>query len=72
MTVQSYLQKSCFLTYLLMFCVATFSLSAQDYYVSTLLGNDSNDGTENAPFATINKGIAEVSAGGTVFGCGLF
>ena len=67
MIVKSYLQKSCFLTYLLMFCLATFSLSAQDYYVSALLGNDSNDGTENAPFATINKGIAEVSAGGTVF-----
>jgi parallel beta-helix repeat protein len=47
------------------FCA--FRLSAQDYYVSSLLGNDSNDGTENAPFATINKGIAEVSAGGTVF-----
>jgi parallel beta-helix repeat protein len=46
---------------------AAFSLSAQDYYVSESLGNDSNGGTENAPFATINKGIAEISAGGTVF-----
>ena len=50
-----------------MMCFCAFSLSAQDYYVSSLLGNDSNDGTEDAPFATINKGIAEVSAGGTVF-----
>ena len=48
-------------------CFCAFSLSAQDYYVSSLLGNDSNSGTEKAPFATINKGIAEVSAGGTVF-----
>ena len=46
---------------------AAFKLSAQDYYVSALSGNDSNNGTENAPFATINKGIAAVSAGGTVY-----
>ena len=52
---------------MLIVCFAAFSLSAQDYYVSASLGNDSNGGTENAPFATINKGIAEVSAGGTVY-----
>ncbi|MDA9202290.1 T9SS type A sorting domain-containing protein [Flavobacteriaceae bacterium] len=52
---------------MLIVCFAAFNLSAQDYYVSASLGNDSNGGTENAPFATINKGIAEVSAGGTVF-----
>jgi parallel beta-helix repeat protein len=47
---------------------AAFKLSAQDpYYVSALMGNDSNVGTENAPFETINRGIAEVSAGGTVY-----
>ena len=46
---------------------AAFKLSAQDYYVSALSGNDTNSGTENAPFATINKGIAAVSAGGTVY-----
>ena len=51
-----------------MVCFVAFGLSAQDYYVAPPpLGNDSNGGTENAPFATINKGIAEVSAGGTVF-----
>ena len=50
---------------LLMF--AAFRLSAQDYYVSALMGNDTNNGSENAPFATINKGIAAVSAGGTVY-----
>ena len=52
---------------MLIVCFAAVSLSAQDYYVSASLGNDSNGGTENAPFATINKGIAEVSAGGTVY-----
>lgn len=52
---------------MLIVCFAAFSLSAQDYYVSASLGNDTNSGSENAPFATINKGIAEVSAGGTVF-----
>jgi parallel beta-helix repeat protein len=67
MIKQSHVQNSCFLIHMLIVCFAAFSLSAQDYYVSASLGNDSNGGTENAPFATINKGIAEVSAGGTVF-----
>ena len=67
MIKKSHVQNSCFLSYLLTVCFAAFSLSAQDYYVSELSGNDSNAGTENAPFATINKGIAEISAGGTVF-----
>ena len=67
MIKQSHVQNSCFLSHMLIVCFAAFSLSAQDYYVSASLGNDSNGGTENAPFATINKGIAEVSAGGTVY-----
>ena len=67
MIEQSHVQNSCFLSYMLIVCFAAFSLSAQDYYVSASLGNDSSAGTENAPFATINKGIAEVSAGGTVY-----
>ena len=46
---------------------AAFKLSAQDYYVSALSGNDTNSGSENAPFATINKGVAAVNAGGTVY-----
>jgi parallel beta-helix repeat protein len=46
---------------------AVFKLSAQDYYVSELLGNDTNNGSENAPFATINKGIQAVEPGGTVY-----
>ena len=40
---------------------------AQDYYVSSSLGADTNLGTEAAPFKTINKGIAEVGPGGTVY-----
>jgi parallel beta-helix repeat protein len=46
---------------------AAFKLSAQDYYVCALSGNDTNSGSDDAPFATINKGIAAVSAGGTVY-----
>ncbi len=40
---------------------------AQDYYVSSSIGADTNQGTEAAPFKTINKGIAEVGPGGTVY-----
>jgi len=56
-----------FLLSLALMLFAVFKLSAQDYYVSALMGNDSNNGTEAAPFATMNRGIAEVSAGGTVY-----
>ncbi len=56
-----------FLLSLALMVFAAFKLSAQDYYVSALSGNDTNSGSENAPFATINKGIAAVSAGGTVY-----
>ena len=67
MIKQSHVQNSCFLSHMLIVCFAAFNMSAQDYYVSASLGNDLNGGTKNAPFATINKGIAEVSAGGTVY-----
>ena len=65
---QSHVQNSCFLSHMLIVCFAAFSLSAQDYYVSSENGSDSNTGlsVENA-FATINRGIAAVSTGGTVF-----
>ena len=59
--------NSRYLINLILVLFAAFKLSAQDYYVSALSGNDSNNGSENAPFATINKGIAAVSAGGTVY-----
>jgi len=56
-----------FLLSLALMVFAAFKLSAQYYYVSALSGNDTNSGSKNAPFATINKGIAAVSAGGTVY-----
>lgn len=41
--------------------------SQTNYYVSSS-GSDSNNGlSETSPFLTINKGISEVTAGGTVF-----
>ncbi len=65
---QSHLQNSCFLSYLLMTCFAAFSLSAQDYYVSSENGSDSNTGLSvETAFASINRGIDAVSAGGTVY-----
>ena len=54
-----------FLLSLALMVFAAFKLSAQDYYVSALSGNNTNSGSEDAPFATINKGVAAVSAGGT-------
>lgn len=42
--------------------------SQNNYYVSSTNGSDSNDGlSESSPFLTINKGISEVSEGGTVY-----
>ena len=42
--------------------------SQNDYYVSSTNGSNSNDGlSESSPFLTINKGISEVSEGGTVY-----
>ena len=41
--------------------------SQTNYYVSSS-GSDSNNGlSETSPFLTINKGVSEVTAGGTVF-----
>ena len=53
---------------MLIVCFAAFSLSAQDYYVSSENGSDSNTGlSEETAFASINRGIDAVSAGGTVY-----
>lgn len=55
-------------TYGLLLTATAFNLFAQDYYVAPPpFGSDSNNGSVDAPFATINKGIAAVSAGGTVY-----
>ena len=55
------------LIFILINCVISSAVIAQDYYVSSSLGADTNLGTEAAPFKTINKGIAEVGPGGTVY-----
>ena len=52
---------------ILLLAVSSQLTIAQNYYVSDLIGSDSNSGTFEAPFKTINKGISMVNAGGTVF-----
>ena len=65
---QLHVQNPCFLSYTLMTCFAAFNLAAQDYYVSSENGSDSNTGlSEETAFASINRGIDAVSAGGTVY-----
>ena len=54
-------------TNILFFLLFSGFLYAQDYYVSAGLGSDSNEGSETAPFKTINKAISQVSPGGTVY-----
>jgi|GEM_PF-5405799 len=46
--------------------ISTVQASSDNYYVS-LSGNDSNSGTENAPFKTIQKAADIAQAGETVF-----
>ena len=60
--------KFLYSTIILCLLLSGIGLNAQNYYVSIDTGLDSNDGSEAAPFKTINKGFTEVSAGGTVFG----
>ena len=48
------------------FCLSTTFVCSQDYYVDDQ-GSDTNPGTESQPFKTINKAIASVDAGGTVY-----
>lgn len=40
--------------------------NATQKWVDCAAGSDSNDGTETAPFATIEKGLVEAGSGGTV------
>ena len=54
-------------TNILFFLLFSGFLYAQDYYVSAGGGSDSNEGSETAPFKTINKAISQVSPGGTVY-----
>ena len=39
----------------------------QDFYVSNNLGQDTNSGSESAPFKTINRAISSVNPGGTIY-----
>ena len=48
------------------FCLSTTFVCSQDYYVDDQ-GSDTNPGTESQPYKTINKAIASVDAGGTVY-----
>ena len=48
------------------FCLSTTFVCSQDYYVDDQ-GSDTNPGTESQPFKTINKAIASVDAGGTIY-----
>jgi len=47
--------------------LVSFELNSQDFYISNEFGLDTNNGSEDSPFKTINKGILEVEAGGTVY-----
>lgn len=51
---------------LISFCAISFSLSARTYYVA-VDGDDENDGTIGAPFATLNRAQSLVAAGDTVY-----
>ena len=52
---------------LIVFYLIFTGLNAQDFYVSEGSGLDTNDGSLSSPFKTINKGILQVEAGGTVY-----
>lgn len=39
----------------------------QDFYVSNDQGQDTNSGSESAPFKTINRAISSVNPGGTIY-----
>ena len=51
----------------LMFSGLIFSQNNDFYYVSALIGSDSNNGSETAPFETINRAISLVNPGDTIF-----
>ena len=47
--------------------ISAFAFAQQEIYVSVNNGNDSNNGSEQSPYKTINRGIQDVIAGGTVY-----
>ena len=47
--------------------ISVFAFTQQEIYVSVNTGDDSGDGSEQFPYKTINRGIQDVNAGGTVY-----
>ena len=47
--------------------VSVFAFAQQEIYVNANTGDDSGDGSEQSPYKTINRGIQDVIAGGTVY-----
>ncbi len=47
--------------------ISVFTFAQQEIYVSVNIGNDLGDGSEQSPYKTINRGIQDVVAGGTVY-----
>ena len=47
--------------------ISVFAFTQQEIYVSVNTGDDSGDGSEQFPYKTINRGIQDVVAGGTVY-----
>ena len=46
---------------------SVFAFAQQEIYVNANTGDDSGDGSEQSPYKTINRGIKDVVAGGTVY-----
>lgn len=47
--------------------LSVFAFAQQEIYVNANTGDDSGDGSEQFPYKTINRGIQDVVAGGTVY-----
>ena len=54
------------LSFSFLFSLITTFVCGQDYYVDDQ-GSDTNPGSESLPYKTINKAIASVDAGGTIY-----
>ncbi len=54
------------LFFLTLLIFSSFSFG-QDFYVSNIHGQDTNSGSEFAPFKTINRAISSVNPGGTIY-----
>jgi len=68
MNYKNQFKKSCYIFYLIFFVTILLpnTASAAVYYVSTT-GEDTNTGTQSAPFGTIKYGIGVLQSGDTLF-----